>query len=73
MGSPGPLIELIGGLGLLTRQKQHVDVEAGRLRLEPGETKSREGRNFPLTPELREVLERQLVLRDVICAGSHPE
>jgi integrase len=36
-----------------------VDVEAGRLRLEPGETKSREGRNFPLTSELREVLERQ--------------
>jgi hypothetical protein len=37
-----------------------VDVEAGRLRLEPDETKSREGRNFPLTPELREVRERQL-------------
>ena len=37
-----------------------MDLEAGRLRLEPGETKSREGRNFPLTPELREVLEQQL-------------
>jgi integrase len=61
VGSPGPLIELIRWIrNPETRQKQHVDVEAGRLRLEPGENKSREGRNFPLTPELREVLERQL-------------
>jgi integrase len=45
---------------ILTRQKHHVDLEAGWLRLEPGETKNREGRMFPLTPELREVLERQL-------------
>jgi integrase len=30
------------------------------LRLEPGETKNRDGRNFPLTPELREVVERQI-------------
>jgi integrase len=45
---------------LLTRQKHHVDLQAGWLRLEPGETKNREGRMFPLTPELREILERQL-------------
>jgi len=45
---------------LLTRQKHHVDLNAGWIRLEPGETKNGEGRNFPLTPELREVLERQL-------------
>jgi integrase len=44
---------------ILTRQWQHVDFQAGWLRLEPGETKNREGRMFPLTPELREVLERQ--------------
>jgi integrase len=45
---------------ILTRQKHHVDLNAGWIRLEPGETKNGEGRNFPLTPELREVLERQL-------------
>ena len=45
---------------ILTRQKHHVDLDAGWLRLEPGETKSGEGRNFPLTPELRELLEREL-------------
>ena len=46
---------------LLTRQKHHVDLEAGWLRLEPGETKNGEGRMFPLTPDLRAVLEEQLV------------
>lgn len=45
---------------ILTRQKHHVNLEAGWLRLEPGESKNEEGRNFPLTPELREVLEAQL-------------
>lgn len=42
---------------ILTRQKHHVDLSAGWLRLDPGEAKSGEGRNFPLTPELREVIE----------------
>jgi site-specific recombinase XerD len=45
---------------LLTRRKQHVDLKAGWLRLEPGESKNGEGRNFPLTQELRTVLESQL-------------
>jgi integrase len=45
---------------ILTRQKHHVNLEAGWLRLEPGETKNGEGRNFPLTPELSEVLKVQL-------------
>ena len=45
---------------ILTRQGHHVDLGFGWLRLEPGETKAGEGRNFPLTPELREVLEREL-------------
>jgi site-specific recombinase XerD len=45
---------------LLTRQKHHVDLAAGWLRLEPGETKDGRGRMFPLVPELRAVLERQL-------------
>jgi site-specific recombinase XerD len=45
---------------LLTRERKHVDLKAGWLRLEPGETKNREGRNFPLTPRLREVLKAQI-------------
>ncbi len=45
---------------ILTRQRHHVNLEAGWLRLEPGETKNGEGRNFPLTPDLREVLARQI-------------
>lgn len=45
---------------ILTRQKHHLDLKAGWLRLEPGETKNREGRMFPLTPRLREALEKQI-------------
>jgi hypothetical protein len=45
---------------LLTRERKHVDLKAGWLRLEPGESKNRDGRNFPLTPRLREVLQRQI-------------
>jgi len=44
---------------ILTRQWANVDFKGGWLRLEPGETKNREGRMFPLTPSLRAVLERQ--------------
>ncbi len=44
---------------ILTRQWAHVDFRSGWLRLEPGETKNDEGRQFPLTPDLRAVLERQ--------------
>jgi integrase len=45
---------------LLTRQKAHADLVNGWLRLEPGESKNDEGRQFPLTPERRGVLEQQL-------------
>jgi integrase len=45
---------------ILTRQKHHLDLKAGWLRLDPGETKNNEGRMFPLTPMLREALEQQL-------------
>lgn len=44
---------------LASRQWRHVDLRAGWLRLEPGETKSGEGRMFPLYPELRALLEAQ--------------
>lgn len=45
---------------LFTRHRHHADIKAGWLRLDPGETKNNEGRMFPLTPRLREVLERQI-------------
>jgi integrase len=44
---------------ILTRQWSHVDMSAGWLRLEPGETKDRRGRMFPLVPALRQILETQ--------------
>ena len=44
---------------LRSRQWPHVDLAAGWLRLEPEETKNREGRQFPLVPELRRVIEAQ--------------
>jgi integrase len=44
---------------LRSRQWRHVDFKSGWLRLEPEETKNREGRMFPLIPELRAVLEAQ--------------
>jgi integrase len=47
---------------ILTRKRHHLDLGAGWLRLEPGETKNRKGRMFPvdLLPELRAVLKEQV-------------
>lgn len=47
---------------VLTRQWRHLDLQAGWLRLEPGETKSGEGRQFPLVPELRAALRGKSVV-----------
>src|SRR6266851_1978057 len=48
---------------LLTRKwRKHIDVENGWLRLEPGETKSGQGRMFPLIPALREIVAHQVRL-----------
>jgi integrase len=44
---------------LLSRRWCHVDLDAGWLRLEPGETKNGEGRTFRLTKRLRATLEAQ--------------
>jgi integrase len=44
---------------ILSRQKHHLDLREGWLRLDPGETKNGEGRNFPLTQMLRSALEEQ--------------
>jgi len=44
---------------LLSRQWRHVDLTKGWLRLDPGESKNGEGREFPFTPDMRSVLEAQ--------------
>jgi integrase len=44
---------------LLTRRWAHIDFDAGWLRLDPGETNNDDGRQFPLTPDLRAILEAQ--------------
>jgi integrase len=43
---------------LLTRKRSHLDLQAKMLRLDPGEAKCKEGRNFPLTPRLYEILSK---------------
>ncbi len=45
---------------VLSRQKKHLDLANGWLRLDPGETKNGEGREFPLTRDLRACLTPQL-------------
>ncbi|HKD65759.1 MAG TPA: site-specific integrase [Candidatus Binataceae bacterium] len=47
---------------LLTRRWSNIDLEAGWMRLEPGETKNGKPREFPLVSELRTVLEDQYQL-----------
>ena len=51
---------------LRSRGWRHVDFEHGWLRMEPEETKNREGRMFPLIPELRAILEAQKARADAI-------
>lgn len=42
----------------------NVDFQHGQIRLDPGETKNGHGRTFPMTTELREILEFQRARRD---------
>src|SRR5262245_36489336 len=44
---------------ILTLQWRQVDFKAGVVRLEVGTTKNLDGRTFPMTPELRALLEEQ--------------
>lgn len=55
---------------IITRRWEHVDFEGGWLRLEPGETKNQDGRQFPLTPELRGVLLAQLERAKAIATAT---
>ena len=51
---------------VLNLQWQQVDFKAGFVHLEPGTTKNDEARMFPLTGELRAVLEAQKVKADAL-------
>lgn len=51
---------------LLTREWGHVDFINGRLRLDPGEDKNKNGRAFPFIPELKAILENQQTRAEAI-------
>jgi integrase len=51
---------------VLPLQWRQVDFAAGRVRLEPGTTKNKQGREFPFTAELRALLEAQRVHTDAV-------
>ena len=44
---------------VLPLEWRHIDMKAGEVLLEPSKTKNKEGRTFPLTRELRALLEAQ--------------
>ena len=49
---------------VLSLEWRQVDFGAGEVRLDPGKTKNGEGRTFPMTRELREVLEQQRTITE---------
>ena len=49
-----------------TLEWRQVDFEAGTVRLDPGQTKNGDGRLFPMTGELRAVLEAQRAYTDAV-------
>jgi integrase len=55
---------------ILTRRWDHVNFRSGWLRLEPGETKNDEGRQFPLIPPPRSLLEAQKARADALVRST---
>ena len=49
---------------VLSLEWRQVDFGAGEVRLDPGKTKNGEGRTFPMTRDLREVLEEQKAITE---------
>jgi integrase len=49
---------------VLSLEWRQVDFSAGEVRLDPGRTKNGEGRTFPMTRELRQLLEAQRTVTD---------
>ncbi len=58
---------------VLPLEWRNVDFRAGEVRLDPGSTKNREGRIFPLTDDLRALLEAQLAEHDKLKKSGHVE
>jgi integrase len=56
---------------VLPLQWRQVDFDGGEVRLDAGTTKNGEGRVFPLTTGLRELLERQRARRDELKRDDH--
>jgi len=51
---------------VLPLQWRQVDFASGEVRLDPGTTKNREGRTFPMTAELRRLLKQQRAAADEV-------
>jgi integrase len=51
---------------ILTRERRHLDLQAGTVRLEAGETKNDDGRVIRLTPDLRRLVTEQLARVDAL-------
>ena len=49
---------------ILSLEWRQVDFGAGEVRLDPGKTKNGEGRTFPMTRELRELLDQQRTITE---------
>ena len=49
---------------VLSLEWRQVDFGAGEVRLDPGKTKNGEGRTFPMTRDLRELLEQQRAITE---------
>lgn len=49
---------------VLSLQWRQVDFAGGEIRLDPGATKNRQGRTFPMTAELRALVDRQHAITD---------
>jgi integrase len=58
---------------ILTLQWRQIDLDVGVVRLEPGTTKNREGRVFPLNDELRAVLEAQRAATSTLAAADRSD
>ena len=51
---------------VLTLEWRQVDFDANEIRIDPGVTKGGEGRVFPMTPDVRKLLEAQRAQRDAL-------
>jgi integrase len=55
---------------LLSREWHHVDFKGGWIRSEPGEAKNKEGRQYPMLPPLRALLEAQKAKAEALARST---